>query len=57
MLFAANLWDVAAGLVLAREAGVVLSGTAPAPILAAGPGLWPEFSTCAAAGRVAATGA
>jgi myo-inositol-1(or 4)-monophosphatase len=54
MLVASNLWDIAAGLVLAREAGVVLEGTAPAPILAAGPGLWDAFAATAAAARMLA---
>jgi len=62
VLAGTKLWDVAAGLLLAREAGVVLGGVdgrpTPALILAAAPGLWDAFSTCDAAehavGRVAA---
>jgi len=62
VLAGTKLWDVAAGLLLAREAGVVLGGVdgrpTPALILAAAPGLWDAFSTCAAAehavGRAAA---
>ena len=50
VLAGTKLWDVAAGLLLAREAGVVLGGVdgrpSPALILAAAPGLWAEFSTC-----------
>jgi myo-inositol-1(or 4)-monophosphatase len=47
-------WDVAAALLVAREAGVVLGGpdgTPPSPalILAAAPALWPEFSAAAEA--------
>ena len=55
VLAGTKLWDVAAGLLLAREAGVVLGGIdgrpSPALILAAAPGLWDAFSTCAAAER------
>jgi myo-inositol-1(or 4)-monophosphatase len=53
VLAGTKLWDVAAGMVLAREAGVVLGGIdgkpSPALILAAAPGLWEAFSTCDAA--------
>ena len=49
VLAGTKLWDVAAGLLLAREAGVVLGGVdgrpSPALILAAAPGLWDAFST------------
>jgi myo-inositol-1(or 4)-monophosphatase len=59
LLVGAKLWDVAAGLLLAREAGVVLGGVddrpAPALILAAASGLWPEFSACDAVRRLVAT--
>jgi myo-inositol-1(or 4)-monophosphatase len=52
VLTGTKLWDVAAGLLLAREAGVVLGGVdgrpSPALILAAAPGLWAEFSACEA---------
>ena len=62
VLAGTKLWDVAAGMLLAREAGVVLGGVdgrpTPALILAAAPGLWEAFSTCDATehavGRVAA---
>jgi myo-inositol-1(or 4)-monophosphatase len=53
VLAGTKLWDIAAGLLLAREAGVVLGGVdgrpSPALILAAAPGLWEAFSTCDAA--------
>ena len=53
VLAGTKLWDVAAGLLLAREAGVVLGGVdghpSPALILAAAPGLWDAFSTGTAA--------
>ncbi len=56
----AKLWDVAAGLLLAREAGVVLGGAddlpAPALILAAAPGLSGAFFACDAAHRLVAHG-
>ncbi len=42
-----RLWDVAAGLLLAAEAGVTLGGPGgptPALTVAAAPGLWAEFS-------------
>jgi myo-inositol-1(or 4)-monophosphatase len=52
LLVGPKLYDVAAGLVLAREAGVVLGGAFPGLVLAAAPELWPEFSTCAAARRL-----
>jgi myo-inositol-1(or 4)-monophosphatase len=61
VLAGAKLWDVAAGLLLAREAGVVLGGVdgrpSPALILAAAPGLWDAFSATDAAGIAAGTGA
>jgi myo-inositol-1(or 4)-monophosphatase len=48
-----KLWDIAAGLLIAAEAGVVLSGPDGAPTpeltLAAAPALWREFSDLAAA--------
>ena len=53
LLVHTKLWDIAAGLLVAAEAGVVLSGPhgAPSPelTLAAGPALWGEFSAVAAA--------
>lgn len=56
VLVGAKLWDVAAGLVLAREAGLVLGGAdgAPSPelVVAATPGVWPEFTACAAVQEV-----
>jgi fructose-1,6-bisphosphatase/inositol monophosphatase family enzyme len=59
-LVGAKLWDVAAGLLLAREAGVVLGGAggrpAPALILAAAPGLSRAFFACDAAQRLVADG-
>jgi myo-inositol-1(or 4)-monophosphatase len=59
-LVGAKLWDVAAGLLLAREAGVVLGGAdgrpAPALILAAAPGLSRAFFACEAARRLVADG-
>jgi myo-inositol-1(or 4)-monophosphatase len=61
VLAGTKLWDVAAGLLLAREAGVVLGGVdgrpSPALILAAAPGLWDEFSTCDAAEDAVSTAA
>ena len=52
LLVHTKLWDIAAGLLVAAEAGVVLSGPdgAPTPELtqAAAPGLWREFSEAAA---------
>jgi myo-inositol-1(or 4)-monophosphatase len=55
LLVHTKLWDIAAGLLVAAEAGVVLSGPngVPAPefTLAAAPALWPEFSAAAAAVR------
>ena len=52
ILLRTNLWDIAAGLLIAAEAGVVLSGPDGAPTteltLAAAPTLWPEFSSAAA---------
>jgi myo-inositol-1(or 4)-monophosphatase len=56
ILSGAKLWDVAAGLLLAREAGVVLGGVdgkpAPGLILAGAPGVWEAFSTSAGAEAV-----
>ena len=53
VLAGTKVWDVAAGVLLAREAGVVLGGIdgrpSPALILAAAPGLWSAFSTSDAA--------
>jgi myo-inositol-1(or 4)-monophosphatase len=53
LLVHTKLWDIAAGLLIAAEAGVVLSGPdgTPSPqlTLAAAPALWPEFSAAAAA--------
>jgi len=53
VLAGTKLWDVAAGQLLAREAGVVLGGIdgrpSPALILAAAPGIWEAFSTSDAA--------
>jgi myo-inositol-1(or 4)-monophosphatase len=53
LLIHTKLWDVAAGLLVAAEAGVVLSGPGGTPtpelILAAAPAVWPEFSAAAAA--------
>jgi myo-inositol-1(or 4)-monophosphatase len=53
LLVHTKLWDIAAGLLVAAEAGVVLSGPDGAPTpeltLAASPTLWPEFSAAAAA--------
>jgi myo-inositol-1(or 4)-monophosphatase len=47
-----KLWDIAAGLLVAAEAGVVLSGPDGSPTpeltLAAAPALWREFSAVAA---------
>ena len=55
MLVGAKLWDVAAGLVLAREAGVVLGGaSAPELVVAAAPGVWEEYAASAAATRLTA---
>ena len=52
LLWHTKLWDIAAGLLVAAEAGVVLSGPggAPAPelTLVAAPALWREFSAVAA---------
>ena len=51
LLVHTKLWDIAAGLLIAAEAGVILSGPhgAPAPelTLAAAPALWAEFSAMA----------
>jgi myo-inositol-1(or 4)-monophosphatase len=53
LLVQTKLWDIAAGLLIAAEAGVVLSGPdgAPAPELtvAAAPTLWAEFAAAAGA--------
>jgi myo-inositol-1(or 4)-monophosphatase len=55
LLLGPKVWDVAGGLLLAREAGVVLGGVdarpAPALILAAAPGLWSSFAATDAAER------
>jgi fructose-1,6-bisphosphatase/inositol monophosphatase family enzyme len=49
MLVGAKLWDVAAGLALAREAGVVLGDpVAPELVVAAAPGVWQEYAATAA---------
>ena len=56
LLVGPKLYDVAAGLVLVREAGGVLGGSSPGLVVAAAPGLWGEFSACAAARRVLADG-
>jgi myo-inositol-1(or 4)-monophosphatase len=52
LLLHTKLWDIAAGLLVAAEAGVVLSGPDGTPTpeltLAAAPGLWSEFSEAAA---------
>jgi myo-inositol-1(or 4)-monophosphatase len=52
LLWHTKLWDVAAELLVAAEAGVVLSGPGGAPAselsLAAAPALWREFSAVAA---------
>jgi myo-inositol-1(or 4)-monophosphatase len=52
LLLNTRLWDIAAGLLIAAEAGVVLGGPggapAPALTLAAGRALWPEFAAAAA---------
>jgi myo-inositol-1(or 4)-monophosphatase len=61
VLAGTKIWDVAAGMLLAREAGVVLGGIdghpSPALILAAAPGLWEAFSTCDAAEHAVAAAA
>ena len=48
LLVGAKLWDVAGGLVLAREAGVVLGGAGGTPspdlVVAAAPGVWEEYA-------------
>ncbi|MDF2969438.1 MAG: suhB [Nocardioidaceae bacterium] len=53
LLWHTKLWDIAAGLLVAAEAGVVLSGPDAAPTpeltLAAAPALWREFFDVAAA--------
>jgi myo-inositol-1(or 4)-monophosphatase len=52
LLLHTKLWDIAAGLLVAAEAGVILSGPdgSPSPefTLAAAPALWREFSEAAA---------
>jgi len=52
LLLHTKLWDIAAGLLVAAEAGVILSGPEGTPTpeltLAAAPALWPEFSEAAA---------
>jgi myo-inositol-1(or 4)-monophosphatase len=52
LLLHTKLWDIAAGLLVAAEAGVILSGPdgTPSPelTLAAAPALWREFSEAAA---------
>ena len=52
LLLHTKLWDIAAGLLVAAEAGVNLSGPDDAPTpeltLAAAPTLWREFSEAAA---------
>jgi myo-inositol-1(or 4)-monophosphatase len=58
VLVGAKLWDVAAGLVLAREAGLRLGGTGGTPspelVVAAAPGVWPEYAACAAVHQLTA---
>ena len=53
LLWHTKLWDIAAGLLVAAEGGVVLSGPDAAPTpeltLAAAPALWREFFDVAAA--------
>jgi myo-inositol-1(or 4)-monophosphatase len=52
LLVHTKLWDIAAGLLVAAEAGVVLSGPDGVPTpeltLAAAPALWSQFATAAA---------
>ena len=52
LLLHTKLWDIAAGLLIATEAGVILSGPDGTPTpeltLAAAPALWREFSEAAA---------
>ena len=53
VLLDTRLWDIAAGLLVAAEAGVILgggSGAGPTPdfTVAAAPGLWTEFSALVA---------
>jgi myo-inositol-1(or 4)-monophosphatase len=56
MLVGAKLWDVAAGLVLAREAGVVLRDpVAPELVVAAAPGVWREYGATAAVQQLTAS--
>jgi len=58
VLVGAKLWDLAAGLLLAREAGLTLGGAggrpSPGLVVAAAPGLWADFSTAAAVRRLTA---
>lgn len=58
VLVGAKLWDVAAGLLLAREAGLVLGGDhgrpSPALIVGAVRALWADFSVSVAARRLTA---
>ena len=53
LLLHTKLWDIAAGLLVAAETGVILSGPDGTPTpeltLAASPALWREFSEAAAA--------
>jgi myo-inositol-1(or 4)-monophosphatase len=57
LLVHTKLWDIAAGLLVAAEAGVILSGPDGAPTpeltLAASPALWREFSEAAAVSVIA----
>ena len=52
LLVHTKLWDIAAGLLVAAEAGVVLSGPDGVPTLeltlAAAPALWSQVATTAA---------
>ena len=55
-----KLWDVAAGLLIAEEAGVTLGGTGDRPtpelVLAATPGVWPELTALLAQLRTGQVG-
>jgi myo-inositol-1(or 4)-monophosphatase len=57
VLLHTKLWDIAAGLLVAAEAGVILSGPEGTPTpeltLAASPALWREFSEAAAVSAIA----
>ena len=57
LLVGAKLWDVAAGLVLAREAGLRLGGAGGTPspelVVAAAPGVWAEYAASSAVQSVA----